>query len=262
MPRESERSSSTVSRAWSERLVDGRARRARGPRLELPLGPAEVHAAAGPGAAAGRRGCRARAGAATRPPPPGRRRGCPDTRATSVCSSARLAQQHRGEAGVDRGGEPHHQRQGDQRDGPDREVGHALRRTPVAEPEQVGESVVPSALVGDAPLPEPVGQARQRGRPPDQRHREGEGRGDQADDRPHHVEPRLRVPERGQQPCARSRVRRARRRTPGSAPAGRASRAAAAARSARSRARPSRRRQISSTPPMKHRERRHRARGR
>ena len=63
----------------------------------------------------------------------------PSTRRTSCWSSARLLEQHVREAAVQGRREPHHQRQGDQRDGTDDQVEHDLGVPALAEAEQLGE---------------------------------------------------------------------------------------------------------------------------
>ena len=73
------------------------------------------------------------------------------------------AQQHPGQAGVDRRHQPDRPRQGQQQDDAEAEVEQALRRTTLAEAEQVREPGL--VALGDPVLPEPVGEPGAGGRP-------------------------------------------------------------------------------------------------
>ncbi len=139
MPRESERSSSTVSRAWSSAASMVSAARL-GVVGQLAAGPAEVHRAAGPAAAAARRGCRARAGAA-RPPRPSRAASRPpSTRRTSCWSSARLLSSTWARLPCSAAANRTTSGRVTQGDRTDHEVEHDLGVPALAEAEQLGEA--------------------------------------------------------------------------------------------------------------------------
>ncbi len=197
MPRDSERSSSTVSRAWSSassRVCAGQ----RGVVLQLLLRPAEVHLEPDQPLLRARRGCRARAGAGRRPRPCGRPARPPSTRRTSCWSSARLLRSRCARPPCRAAANRDDERQRDQRDRADDQHQQALRVAAVTEAGAARDGDVVVRVVGDPALPEPVGQPAEGQRPPRERQGERDRAGHQPDEAPQHVEPRLRVAQRGQ----------------------------------------------------------------
>ncbi len=197
MPRDSARSSSSVSRVWAtaSSSVCRAALRVVG---ELVAGPAEVHgepdqpllrAVVDVALQPAQRDRLGRGGGAL----------LLLQRDDPLSHLGHAGEQRVRQPGLEPGAAARHQREGEQGEQPDRGVQGDPRARAVAHPEELAQVLVVDAA-RDGPVVDDVERAAQGQHPPDhEQHERGQGH-QQPDERVQQVEPRLRVPDRGEHP--------------------------------------------------------------